>query len=144
MVWCCSFVRRLSVRVSHLAAVLNASNQSFPVDGAIFRFVDEVMRAFIHFRNFAFCNHFQSCFSYFISFRCELFSFFPWLFVVFVLGYFFRALHLLGPPFLISCIPPFFEHSQSLCHVLTVHSIYQDDSQPDDSTAGAGPSCCGS
>ena len=51
----------------------------------------------------------------------------------------FRALYLLGPPLSLSSIPSSNMVVVPCADCLTLFSIYQGDSQPDDSTAGAGP-----
>ena len=90
--WCGSSVRRLATRVPHLAVGLSASTQSFSlfpsnsfhfgwilvlirplVHFFFFRFVDEFVPAFIHFRKFASCNRSLHSLFYSLSFSLRFF-----------------------------------------------------------------------
>ena len=129
MVWWDSSVRRLSMRVPHLAVGLSASTLSLFPSNSIhfgwilvlircslfrFRFLDEFMYVYVCVHSFASCNRFLLSLFYFLSFRC-MFS--PLFVVLFCVVFF----------------------SSFICRLFTLSSIYQGDSLPDESTTGAGP-----
>ena len=92
-----------------------------------FRFVDELMSEFI-LDQFASCGGFLLSLFYFLSFSLFIVFFCSW-FVLFISW-------LLGLPFSLSTLLSW-NVVNPLCHVLSVYSIYQGDSQPDGSAAGS-------